>query len=59
MLQPSSIIVNDPIASVAVRISDQKRDLLLTLFKLRSPGQTLEVVRWATKCSGSHRVKLR
>ena len=56
MLQPSSIIVNGPITSIAVQISDQKRDPLLTLFELRSRGQTLEGVRWAAICHGNHRL---
>ncbi len=34
LLQPSSIIVNGPITSVAVQISDQKKDPLLKLFEL-------------------------
>ena len=54
-LQPSSIIVNEPITSIAVQISDQKRDPLLTLFKLRSRGQTLEDISWAATCAGNRR----
>ena len=56
LLQPSSIIVNEPITSIAVQISDQKRDLLLTLFELRSRGQTLEDISWAATCAGNHTV---
>jgi hypothetical protein len=55
LLLPSSIIVNEPITSIAVQISDQKRDPLLTLFELRSQGQTLEGARWATMCHGNQR----
>jgi hypothetical protein len=56
LLQPSSIIVVKPITSVAVQISDQKRDLLLTLFELRSRGQTLEDISWAATCAGNRRM---
>jgi hypothetical protein len=55
LLQPSSIIANGPITSITVQISDQKRDPLLTLFELRSLGQTLEGARWATMCHGNQR----
>ena len=59
LLQPSSIIVNGPITSIAVQISDQKTDPLSKLFELSSRGQTLETVRWgATMCKGNHRPEL-
>ena len=55
LLQPSSITVNGPITFIAVQISDQKRDPLLTLFELLSRGQTLVGVRWAAECAGNRR----